>query len=706
MRPENFPENDITLPALHGLFLTLLLAAAGCAGPAPVWNPPPWDVRVVAGGHDDQGPEDRYRVRYEPITYNQTVKAPLPGLAYEYKLIDWDRDGLIDILANLRRGAGIVFYKNVGSKTEPLFRSLHENPVLMEGRRLPRYFDLADLDGDGRLEIVGFEGEGENNRSGGGLLTIQFNDGTTEAPRWRTHYVRSPRGDTLKAPRDVNNTPRVDAADLDGDGRTDLLLGIDHLEEMFPPERRTNAGYIGGFHDPAAYNPDAGYIQWARNLTEPGGEPTFASPEPLTAGGRPIRTYVNPYPTAFDLNGDGRPDLIVGTHRAELRVFLNESTGGAPRFTDAGLLRNDRDEPIRTYLAIRAEPADLDGDGRSELVAASYYGNQNRYVVYDHPGAPGPSGWAETGYLSIRANPDTPVYGMGNSTIDPVDFDGDGDTDLLLGAEGGFPTIVYNVGSEKRRVFAPAERLKYTDGRPLETFSIEQGDGSHWGPLEWYSDRIAPRARDWDGDGTLDLITGSMGRRLYFFKGRITSGELRFERPVNFRFEGKDLVLPDRLFPAVLDWTGDGRLDLVVSNDPGHVLVYPGTGTLDLGPPIRLDHPGGEPIVLEDYWQRKKGNRSGFDVADWDGDGLRDLVIYMFHRGVFLLRNTGGDTFEPARLLVPLYSHLAGPSVFDWDRDGVPDLLIGGDERRMIEPSRPAHLAVFHGQDLDVPPSR
>jgi hypothetical protein len=39
----------------------------------------------------------------------------------------------------------------------------------------------------------------------------------------------------------------------------------------------------------------------------------------------------------------------------------------------------------------------------------------------------------------------------------------------------------------------------------------------------------------------------------------------------------------------------------------------------------------------------------------------------------------------------------------DWDRDGYPDLLVGGDERRMIEPARPAHLVVYRGQNLDPP---
>ena len=560
---------------------------------------------IAVGGHDDEGPADRYRVPYDPITYGQRVRAPLPGLAYAYKLHDWDGDGRIDLLANLRRGGGIVFYRNVGSEKEPTFRSLQENEVLLPRGDMGRYFDFIDLEDDGQTALVAFDYGRRGLRTGGGPLAVYFNDGSPEAPRWRKVYARSPSGDSLFAAHDVHNAPRVEVVDWDGDGLEDLILGYEHNEEMLPLDRRQRRSSIGGFHDPEAYNAESGYVGWMRGFGIEGGRPVFAEAEPLLADGEPITTYVHPYPTVFDVDGDGRPDLLVGTHRAEVRVFLNRGTAEEPALTDVGLLQDERGEPLRTFLTIRVEAADLDGDGTDEFVGTSYFGNADRYLVYERASEDGMR-WRTSGYLALQAEPDTPVYGMGNSTVDPVDFDGDGDLDLLLGAEGSFPTVVRNVGSDTARVYEPAERLRYVDGSFLETFSIEEGDGSHWGPLEWYSDRIAPRARDWDGDGVLDLVSGSMGRRLYFFKGRVVDDSLRFERPQNFRFGSEELVLPDRLFPALLDWTGDGRLDVMVSNDPGHVLVYPGSGTLDLGEPIRLDHPDGSPIVLEDFWSEKK----------------------------------------------------------------------------------------------------
>ena len=659
-------------------------------------------IKITTNQHDDEGPDNRYSVSYEPITYGQDMKAPLPGLAYDYKLVDWDQDGLVDILVNIRRGGGIIFYKNVGTAQQPLYRSLQENSRLMARDQLGRYFDVINLNQDDTYELIGFEGQNDISKLGNATLTLHLylNEGNRDQPEWKKIPVVQPNGQPIVAPEDVWNAPRLSVADWDDDGKEDLIIGYESVNETVPPEiPQIGSNRMFGFRDTTVYRVNSGKVFFLKNLTTTPEKPTFAAPERLEADGEPISTYLHPYPTVFDEDGDGKKDLLVGTHRAEIRVFRNTGTPGNPQLTDAGLLPNEQGKPLRTFLTVRAYPADLDGDGVPELVGSSYFGNQDRYLVYQKQGA----GWKNTDYLKIQTDAETPVYGMGNSTVNPVDWDGDGDTDLLLGAEGSFPTIVENVGSESRRMFGPAQRLQYVDGSPLETFSVKEGVGSVWGPLEWYSDRIAPRAVDWNGDGVLDIITGSMGRRLYLFKGQHVEGELRFAPSVNFRYKQEELALPDRLLPGIVDWNGDHQPDVIVSSDPGHVLVYPGDGSLNLREPDTLMLKTGQPIVLQDFWERKKGNRSGFATADWDQDGHLDLIIYQFHRGVFLFRNTGDNTFEKEKQLVPLYSHLAGPSVMDWDNDGYLDLLIGGDERRMIEPSRPAHLVVFHGQDVDLP---
>jgi hypothetical protein len=268
------------------------------------------------------------------------------------------------------------------------------------------------------------------------------------------------------------------------------------------------------------------------------------------------------------------------------------------------------------------------------------------------------------------------------------------------------PTVFINEGDDRNRIYAAPQRLRFADGEYLETYSLAEGDGSIWGPLEWYSDRLAPRARDWNNDGVLDLITCSMGRRLYFFKGQIVDGELRFERNKNLQYQGTDLVLPDRQFVDVLDYNNDGFMDVVCNTSEPAACVFYGDGSTSLPEPVVFTHPDGSLVQPYDHWKRRTGKRTGFEVTDWDLDGTRDLVVYQFHEGIFLYKGVNDTVFEKEKRLIKLFSHMAGCAVTDWDHNGIPDLLFGGDERRMIEVDRPAHVVVVYGEDTMHPPTQ
>ena len=700
-----------------GVAVAALLAGAGVAradradpGPLPPrhadWPPRggPTLNPIVSGPHDDEGPDGRYDAPYVPITYGRACAAPLPNLGYSFALADWDGDGLTDVLSNLRRGGGVVLYRNVGTGAEPKFRPLHENRVLLRDDRFGRFFDVIDVNGDGGKSLVAFAKLGAGQRP----RLVVFRDlGEGRDSRWEPTAVHTPDGGFIEPPTDDWHGPRVRVADWDGDGRDDVILAWDRVEEAVPGEQKDKGARIGRWLPPDQVNAEHGRVLVALNRTEPGGPPTFAAPEELVADGRPMRVHHMPYPAVADLDGDGRADLLLGAEKPGLRQYLCNPDG---TLRDAGPLLDAAGEPIRTTLAQQPAFADLTG-GAADLVTSSYFGNANRFLLFTGPD------FADAGALSIDAGLDTPVYGMGNSTVDVADFDGDGTQDLILGAERGVPTVAINVGTDERPAYEGPHRLKFADGSPFETYAIENGEGSHWGVGEWYADRLTPRLVDWDGDGVPDLISGSMGRRLYFARGVRVDGELRFERPVNLRHGGTEFAVPDRIMPAVLDWDGDGTPDLVMTYDAtdsagrhpdnGQVRVYPGTpgDPLTLGDPVVLRQADGEPLRVRDYWGRTKGNRSSVAVHDWTGDGRPDLIATMFHRGVYLAAGRGDGTFDDwVPLVEPLYSHNPGVSVFDYDRDGVPDLVVGGDERRMIEPARPAHLVYFRGQDTLRPP--
>ena len=669
---------------------------------------------VPAGPHPDPGPADRYAVPYAPVTYGHAVTAPLPAFARDFALTDWDGDGRVDLLAKAPRGGGVVWYRNVGSAAAPLFRPLRENVRILEPTApLGRFFAVADFDGNGRTDLAGFDSQGSAKQFGKAPVRLRIYrnaGGPPERPRWETIAAGHPDGSPVLSPADVKDAPTLAAGDLDGDGRPDLVLGLQELNAVYPdPGKSVGQNRTAGFRTPSDYRPTAARVAWLRNVAPPGGPPAFAPAEFLRSGGATVAAYNHPYPELADLNADGRTDLLLGSHRPGVRAFLNVGgpPGEAPALAEMGPLADDRGRAVFSAGLVRVRAGDLDGDGTPELVGTGYFGEANRYrTLHRLPGGGYEPRWGEGVPLSIRTTPGTPLYGYGNSTVDPVDWDGDGDLDLLLGAEPGTPGVAINVGDDADRRFLPPVRLKWADGTDLETYPIQTGDGSHWGPGEWYTDRWSPRAVDWDGDGVLDLVTGSMGRRLYLARGVRVDGDLRFAGVENFTRGGTELAVPDRLFPALPDWNGDGRPDALIPDFDGRLLVHPGDGTVGLGEPIELRGDGFD-LRVADYWGRVKGNRTGVAVADWDGDGARDLVVNRFHAGVFLHRGRPGrrDLFGPAEPLVaPLYTHLAGPAVLDWDGDGVLDLLIGGDERRMLEPPVRAHLAVFRGRDTLTPP--
>jgi len=661
---------------------------------------------IISTGHYDEGPADRFSFPYEPVTYGQEVIAPLPGLYYCFKMVDWDNDGLTDILGLARRGGGLRFIKNVGTKTQPLFRNLQENVKLLESGPFYRWFDVMDYNKDGKWDIVGTYSD-PHHESQIQSLNIYMNQGVPDNPQWDTLKATYPNGEM------ITFGGRIEIADWDDDGKEDIILARSNMAQIFKkdmnsgedsPHRPKN---YGGFRDTTLYNPYVGEFFFLKNETKQEGKPVFAQPEPILVDGERFLTYVGLYPSVYDLNKDGRKDLIFGTQKPGLMVLENKGTKGNPKLVKSGFLKNTDGEDIYSSFALRFEPADMNGDGVDDFVTGAYFGNQDRFLLYTQQNeTTGLGGWKFDGFLSINAEPDTPIYGAGNSSVDPVDWDGDGDTDLLLGSEPSMPTIVINEGDDRNRKYKPAQWLKFVDGSFLETYSKEEGDGSHWGPLEWNSDRLAPRAADWDGDGVLDLVSGSMGRRVYFFKGEKVDGELRFHHPVNFQFEGKDFVVPDRQFPEVIDYNGDGQMDLIVNRatpEPEMCLFY-GDGSTQLKDPVIFKHPDGSLIQPDDYWERQQGNRMGMEIADWDMDGRKDLIVYQFHKGIFFYQGINDSTFAEGKRLVTLFSHMAGCSVVDWDHNGIPDLLVGGDERRMIEVNRPAHVVVFYGEDTGFPP--
>lgn len=117
------------------------------------------------------------------------------------------------------------------------------------------------------------------------------------------------------------------------------------------------------------------------------------------------------------------------------------------------------------------------------------------------------------------------------------------------------------------------------------------------------------------------------------------------------------LDVGSRAAPVAIDGTGDGKKDLLVGETSGNIFFFRNIGT-DENPVFQdsvLLEAGGATLDVESY--------SRFDVADWDGDGVNDIICG--HRG--FLGVTGGVHFFHAlgTLSIPenTLSRTAGGSI-------------------------------------------
>ncbi len=188
---------------------------------------------------------------------------------------------------------------------------------------------------------------------------------------------------------------------------------------------------------------------------------------------------------------------------------------------------------------------------------------------------------------------------------------------------------------------------------------------------------------DLDGDGRIDLISGCWPGELYLFRGLEGNRFAAAEKIKDARGDEIKLGSASTVFAA--DWRGKGVLDLIVGNIDGDVFLVPNEGTKtkpSFGKAEKLKAGGKEIKVAGD---------SGPVVADWDGDGMLDLIVGAGDGSVTLFRNNGKGLDAGQALVSPGLSRLVGrllpksPAigsrtkvcVADFHGDGRLSLLVG-----------------------------
>ena len=224
-----------------------------------------------------------------------------------------------------------------------------------------------------------------------------------------------------------------------------------------------------------------------------------------------------------DVDGDGRSD-VVATNRHALRIFRQRGDGSFPLDPDRELALRlmSLEDQVRNSGSVRCDLRDLDGDGRADLLVSHASGGlmraMNRTRIHRN----------RDGSFDL-ANPDQVFERQGGVAADElVDLDGDGRPEWL---RVFMPFGLLQIAEifVRRAIDVRAEIRRGSEtGRFEEDPSTERSFA-----IGFDFETLRPRgfvptlARDWNGDGKRDLLGSANGKAIEICLG---GGDRSFAR--------------------------------------------------------------------------------------------------------------------------------------------------------------------------------
>ncbi|MFN3597531.1 MAG: FG-GAP repeat domain-containing protein [Rubricoccaceae bacterium] len=588
------------------------------------------------------------------------VPLPFTGGFFEPRpqLVDLTGDGRAELVLNVG-GASLQVFARADDGTwtwrEDRLGDVEPGPWAVFG----------DVTGDGLPDLL--------TRGAPGEVRFYRNEGTAAAPRFALAAERLL--DAAGQPVAVEDSSQPVLADVDGDGRLDLLAGKADLgtitlyrHDGLGPDGQPRFAFVTDtFQDIMIYedNPSCGDRPMRPGMGVPGGGPRGPLPSEAAA---PERHGANAMAMA-DVTGNGLPDLFWGDFfTPSLFFFRNDGTPGVPAFTLVSE-RYPAEQPVETGGYNAPAFGDVRGDGRKDLfvgvlggLCARPAGWVSNLLHYENTGPPGQP------RFRLRTERLLESVDVGRrSTVAVADLDGDGLPDLVLGNEASPENPSRATLTLYRNVGAP--------GTPR--FQLADGD---WLGLAYDFGAYAPVFGDLTGNGLPDLLVGGFNGRFAFLRNEGTATAPRFEMAA-LRFENINVGQFAR--GTLGDLTGNGLLDLLAGASNGRLLLYRNVGTREA--PRFLTEPNGQPVAADLAYAQaiglpaSVGQDSAPHLADLDGDGRLDLLVGTGEGAIRVFRNEG--TSQAPRFAeaapVPASRRRTAPAAADLTGDGRPEILAG-----------------------------
>jgi uncharacterized protein (TIGR03437 family) len=509
-----------------------------------------------------------------------------------------------------------------------------QDPVAYPVTGSPQSLVAVDLNGDGKLDIASV------NLFGGASVLLGNGDGSFKSE--------------AKYPLGTNSATFVAAADLNGDGKPDLLVASGMTNEFLILFGNGD----GSFQSPLNYAVGASGNDFGLALATDGALlltlDTLGGTEiatPITSRGVVGTPQLYTVPkqvtgiAAGDLNGDKYADMVAAD--GGITVLLRNPSGAFAAPVNYPLQSGSQ--------AAAVALGDFNGDGKLDVVASSMStdSNGNIHGTVDVALGKGDGTLGAQNSYGMGGYPGG-LFGASASGIVVGDFNGDGKLDVAA----GFQTTPGGANSGGVTVL-----LGNGDGT-LRT-GVNYGTSS--------SSVFSLVAGDFNGDGKLDLIAGTgtdnfTGGALMILLGK---GDGTFQAPAMTPV-GTGGGTPNAL--AAADLNGDGHLDLVAA-----VWSTSGTGMIV----VLLGNGDGTFRQLPAFQASAAG--SALAIADLNGDGVPDLVIgdcCGLSESQYAL-GKGDGTFGTPQFFVS-GSSVSAFATANWNNDGVAGLAIAQENNTVM----------------------
>lgn len=563
---------------------------------------------------------------YSQLSEERSLCMRFPYALSRVSAGDMDNDGLVDLVFAFSEN--ISWSKNIDGGTT----WSANQPIDMEGGGSEGIIRLADLNGDGLLDIVKcykrypylslvwYRNEGEGKFTERIIIDDVQNGGSGGSDRLS-----------------------LACGDVDNDGDIDLVVSYkttnDTYHRVMFYKNETGLGDFSNTFIASSAIPEPNFVNLAHMnddnlldivflsdkdslmLAENLGEGVFAPPVSILAPPSKIQFY-----NIGDVDGDGDSDILyITTISSSYRGVWSENIDNQGTFSPSPQLFAG----VPTGLLF-IDLADVDGDTLPDIVFFRSFGDihvgfMKNLGSYEYSTVP--SSIYDLGSQHVAANYERA------SIITYMDYDGDGDMDMA------FPPKYLFFENTGEGEFDVSRRIQM---------------GLYF--MSKYS------FADIDGDGYYDIV-GDGGDDFY------PLAWLRYNPSVDLWEAPRQINVSGYGFPNTrmalftFDINGDGYEDILYKSE-NHIrwLLNDGTGQF-----TELQQVESCPPLVH-----------GIYAEDMDNDGFKDIVIGphpIYKEKIYWHKNMNGEGFAPCEVLYSGTQLIKSIQILDFDQDGFLDIL-------------------------------